>query len=303
MTEPAGRVPERYADVYDGYARALQEDTGLDTATRRAYGSRIRSYLTFLDSAAAEGPDPLADPDGRDRAAQAYLGDLAHRRLAASTVNAHLTAVDHLYAHLGLGPVRVERGQLPQRPPRTLDAKQQVRYQRAAQEWPQARDRAIFLLLLHSGVRPSELVALDVEDVRLPPEECLVIVRDGQSRKIPLTDTSAQEAMTRWKVARAGWPGARATSAFFLNRFGGRMSTTSVRNLLGALARHSELTGDDGRPAASAQTLRATFGANQLGDDADTLTVTHLLTVARQLGHTRLDTTLKLAASSASGPQ
>ena len=36
MTEPAGRVPERYADVYDGYARALQEDTGLDTATRGA---------------------------------------------------------------------------------------------------------------------------------------------------------------------------------------------------------------------------------------------------------------------------
>ena len=304
MTERAGRVPERFAAVYDGYARALEQATGLDTATRRAYDSRIRSYLTFLESAGIEGPDPLASPDGRDRAAQAYLGYLARtRRLAASTVNAHLTALDHFYEHLGLGPARVGRRYSPQRTPRTLDAEQQMRYQRAAEQWPLARDRAIFLLFLHSGLRSSELVALDIDDVRLAPGECLVIVRGGESRTIPLTDRPAQEAMTQWRAERAGWPGASATTALFLNRFGDRLSTRGVGKLLAALARRAELTGEDGRPVASAQTLRATFGANQLGDGADTLTVTRLVTVAGLLGHRRLDTTIRLAASSASGPQ
>src|SRR5262245_43077632 len=102
MTERAGRVPERFAVVYDSYARTLEQSAGLDAATRRAYDSRIRSYLTWLGSAGIEHLDPLADPACRDRAAQAYLGYLARTRgLAASTVNAHLTAVDHLYEHLG----------------------------------------------------------------------------------------------------------------------------------------------------------------------------------------------------------
>jgi integrase/recombinase XerC len=298
MTEPAGRVPERFADVYSGYASALEQATGLDTATRRAYDSRIRSYLLFLESAAIDGPDPLADPDGRDRAAQAYLGYLARtRHLAASSVNAHLTALDHFYAHLGLGPARVAPRQWPQPPARTLDAEQQGRYQRAAGQWPQARDRAIFLLFLHSGVRPSELVALDVNDVRLSSGECALIVRHGASRTIPLTDGPAQEALMQWTAERSSWPGASATTALFLNRYGERLSTRAVGKLLAALARRAELTGDDGRPAASAQTLRATFGANQLGDGTEDLTVTRLVTVAGLLGHTRLDRTLRLAAS------
>jgi integrase/recombinase XerC len=305
MTGPAGRVPERFAGIYGGYARALKRAAaGLDAATRRAYDSRIRSYLTFLESAGTEDPDPLADPDGRDRAVRAYLGYLARtRRLAASTVNAHLTALDHFYAHLGLGPARVRRDQSPQRPPRTLDAEQQTRYQRAAGQWPLARDRAIFLLFLHSGVRPSELVALDVDDVRLSSGECLVIVPDGESRSIPLTDKPAQEAITQWVAERAGWPGASATTALFLNRFGDRLSTRAVRKLLAALACRAELTGQDGRPPASARTLRATFGANQLGGSPDALTVERLVTVAGQLGHRHLDTTLRLAGSSGSGPQ
>ena len=315
MTEPAGRVPERFADVYGGYARALEQATGLDTATRRAYGSRIRSYLTFLESAAIDGPDPLADPAGRDHAAQAYLGYLARTRgLAASTVNAHLTALDHFYAHLGLGPARVGRGQSPHRPPKTLNADQQARYQLAAGQCPLARDRAIFLLLLHSGVRPFELVALDIGDVRLSPGPCLVTVRHGGSRTIPLTDEVAQEAMRQWRAERAelieslaaarpGHPGANATTALFLNRFGERLSTRAVRKLLAALARRAELTGEDGRAAVSAETLRATFAANQLDDGAETLTVARVATVARQLGHARLDTTLNLVSSSASGPQ
>jgi integrase/recombinase XerC len=54
-----------------GYAAAL-EDAPLDVDTRRAYASRVRAYLAWLDSAAIDGPDPLTDAHGRDFAGRDY---------------------------------------------------------------------------------------------------------------------------------------------------------------------------------------------------------------------------------------
>ncbi len=61
---------------------------------------------------------------------------------AASTVNAHLTALDHFYEHLGLGAVRVRRDQLPRHSPKALGAREQKRYLRSVEARPLARDRA-----------------------------------------------------------------------------------------------------------------------------------------------------------------
>jgi integrase/recombinase XerC len=286
-------VPARFAAVHDGYARALSQAGGLDADTRRAYDSRIRSYLTWLDSAAAAG-DPLADPEARDQAAGAYLGYLrTGRDLAASTVNNHLTALDHFYAHLGLGAVRVQRSPSPQRVPRTLDTAEQARYEHVAGQRP-PRDRALLLLLLHSGVLPSELVGLDTGDVRMLAGGYLVTVRDGEPRTIPVTAGSAQASMAQWITDRPAWPGAQLTQALFLNRQGARLSTKAVSRLVSQLAIDAGVTGGDGRPAASPRTVRDTYGANQLDGDARILTVPHLLEVSRLMGHRSTETTLRL---------
>ena len=294
-------VPGRFAAVADGYARALGQAGRLDADTRRAYDSRIRSYLAWLDSAGSDGPDPLTDAAGRDRAVQAYLSHLrTGRHLKASTVKAHRTALDHFYGYLGLGPARVRRDPAPQGAPRTLDRGQQVRYRRVAGQRP-ARDRAILLLLLHSGARPSELVALDVDDVRMSADGILVVVRDGEPRTVPLTDAAAQAAMSGWIDERLTWPGAQATRALFLSRRGDRLSTREISKLVAGLARDAGLTGQDGRPAVSPRTLRDTFGANQLGGGTGPLTVPHLVEVSRLLGHRSVDTTLRLAGTGATG--
>ena len=77
---------------------------------------------------------------------------------AASTVNAHLTALDHFYEHLGLGAVRVRRDALPRRSPKALGAREQKRYLRAVEARPLARDRAIGRLL-SSGLRVADGLA------------------------------------------------------------------------------------------------------------------------------------------------
>lgn len=282
------RVPQRYAAVFDGYAAAL-ERAPLDADTRRAYASRVRSYLAWLDSAETTGPDPLADAHGRDFAGRDYRSWLkTAAKRTPSTVNAHLTALDHFYEHLGLGAVRVQRDQLPRRAPRALDARQQKRYLRAVETRPLARDRAIGRLLFYSGVRVEELVSLDEDDVPLSARKGKVIVREGKggdSREVPILDPAARSSLSEWKKERAAWPRAAENPALFLNRRGGRLSARAVDQLLDVLAADADLVDDDGEPAASAHTIRHTFGTSLLRSGVD------IVTVAELMGHRRLDTT------------
>jgi site-specific recombinase XerD len=283
------RVPERYAAVFDGYAAAL-EHAPLDADTRRAYDSRVRSYLAWLGSAPVTGPDPLADPHGRDFAGRdyrSYLKTVAKR--AASTVNAHLTALDHFYDYyLGLGAVHVQRDQLPRRAPRALEAREQKRYLRAVETRKLARDRAIGRLLFYSGVRVDELVSLDEGDVPLSARKGKVIVREGKgggSREIPLVDQAARASVAEWTKERATWPRAGDNPALFLNRRGGRLTARSVDQLLDDLAADADLVDDDGKPTASAHVIRHTFATNLLRSGVD------IVTVAELMGHGSIETT------------
>src|ERR1039457_4813518 len=226
--------PARFAAVYMGYAAALAP-APLEGEHPPAYDHRVSGTLACLASEDPGDPSPLGDPHARDFAARDYRAHLkTARKRSASTVNAHLTALDHFYVHLGLGRVQVRRDRLPKRAPRALDTREQKRYLRATERRPLARDRAIGRLLFYTGLRVSELTALDVDDVPLSARKGKVIVRSGKggsSREIPLVDPSARAAQAEWNTERAAWPGAGGP-ALFLNRRGGRLSSRSVDQLL-----------------------------------------------------------------------
>ncbi|MCW2904988.1 MAG: phage integrase family protein [Streptosporangiaceae bacterium] len=223
----------------------------------------MRTFLAWLEGSGLDG-DPLTDAHDRDFAVRDYkthMKTVLHP--AANTVNAHLTALDHLFAQLGLGPAVVRRDDAPKLAPRALDARQQKRYLPAVERRPLTRDRAIGRLLFYSGLRIAELVALDDKDVPLSARKGKVIVRSGKgesSREVPLLDGTARTSVTEWRTERASWPGAGAP-ALFLNRRGGRLTTRAVDQLMDELA---------------INLLRAGV---------------HIVVVAELLGHDRLDTT------------
>jgi len=269
-------VPARFAVACGGYAAALEHGP-LDASTRQSYLSRVRSFLSWLDSAGTAGPDPLGDHRGRDLAVRSYRDYLKDgRNLTVLTVNAHLTALAHFYAWLDLGPAWVPRDQPAYLPAGALDAGQQERWLAAVERRPLARDRAIARLLFHAGLRDSELVALNVDDVPLSSRRARVIVRAGQggSREIPLADRAARADIAEWKAKRKADPG---EAALFLNRHGGRMSVRSVRQLLADLAADAGLTGEDGRPDAPPHRIRLTFAANVLRSGTDAATAAALM--------------------------
>ncbi len=109
----------RLEAIHADYAAALQR-APVDEDTRRAYTSRVRQYLAWLEGADVDG-DPLADRASRDWAVRdyrAHLQSVAKRK--PSTVNTSLAAIADFYTRRGLGLPDVRRLELPQAAPRAL---------------------------------------------------------------------------------------------------------------------------------------------------------------------------------------
>jgi integrase/recombinase XerC len=144
-----------------------------------------------------------------------------------------------------------------------------------------ARDKAMLEVLYSSGIRVSELVDLNTEDIDLT--EGVLRVR-GKGRKQRLTPIGSQaiSAVKRYFDLRASdtrLQGDKVTRVF-LNKHGQPLSTRSVRR---KLDKYLVVAGLD--PGISPHTLRHSFATHLLNNGAD------LRSVQELLGHQSLSTT------------
>ena len=147
-----------------------------------------------------------------------------------ATINNALAAVDDFYTRTGLGPAAVQRLDLAPLAPRALIGRAVTRWLRAAGTVESARDRALILTPFYAGARNGETVTLDLDDVRLSTRKGNVRFygKGAKPRQVEL-HPQLREAYTARLDERTGWPGAGATTAFFLNRRGGRLSARQDR--------------------------------------------------------------------------
>jgi integrase/recombinase XerC len=156
----------------------------LSAETRRTYASKVRTYLAWLDAGDVDG-DPLIDPAARDWAVRDYRTHLAAvLKRSNATINNALAAVDDFYTRAGLGPAAAERLDLPTVAPRALTGKAVTRWLRAANAIDNSRDRALALTPFYAGARIAEVVALDVDDVRMSARKGTVRFY-GKGRQAP----------------------------------------------------------------------------------------------------------------------
>jgi len=154
------------------------------------------------------------------------------------------------------------------------------------------RDRAILELFYASGLRLSELVGLDMEDVNLPSRIVRVAGKGGKERLVPF-NSAAQKALRGWYSDRAVLraaaaraqgpkPKAQGTKAdpVFVNSRGGRLTGRSVQRLV---ARY--VSSCSTRFGISPHALRHSFASHLLQRGAD------LRAIQELLGHVQLSTT------------
>ena len=140
------------------------------------------------------------------------------------------------------------------------------------------RDHAMLELFYSSGLRLSELVALDCRDLDLSQGTMEVTGKGRKTRILPV-GRQACLALRRWLEARAAL-NSDTDGALFLNRSGGRLSRRAVQQRLGHWARRQ---GMDGR--VHPHMLRHSFASHLLESSGDLRAVQDLL------GHADISTT------------
>jgi len=149
------------------------------------------------------------------------------------------------------------------------------------------RDRAILELFYASGIRLSELVALDLEDVD-PSGRMVRVMGKGRKERIVPFNTSTETSLRKWYadrtlIARGENRRRRTADAgipLFVNARGGRLTGRSVQRLV---ARY--VASCSTRFGISPHALRHSFATHLLQAGAD------LRAIQELLGHVRLSTT------------
>lgn len=268
-------------------ARYLGDLAGQPLAprTREAYAAHVSAYVDWL-AGRPDAEGALREPRARDFAARDFKRHLKlERRWAPSSVNLGLAAIDHFNRLLGLGPAAVSREQLVQAAPRALGEDEQRALLRAA-EAAVPRDRAIVVVLLHTALRLSELVALDAGDVRISARKGVVIVRSGKGdahREIPLYPT-ARAALEAWLKVRRELA-ADDERALFVGREGHRLTARAIDLVVRKVAGAASLE-------LSAHVLRHTCITKLVRAGND------IVLVAELAGHRRLETTRRYSLPS-----
>jgi integrase/recombinase XerC len=143
------------------------------------------------------------------------------------------------------------------------------------------RDALMLELLYGCGIRNSELIGINLDDIRLSSEAILIRGKGKKERYVPFGD-SVKTALAGYLPRRQQMLAERKknTSALLINQRGGRLTTRSVGRIIKKIAVAKGLS-----PDVHPHTLRHAFGTHMLEEGAD------LRSIQEMLGHERLSTT------------
>lgn len=144
------------------------------------------------------------------------------------------------------------------------------------------RDAALLATLYPGGLRREEVIRLNLADYDPETQILRVKGKRGKDREVPITDAGALRAISDWLQARGGQPG----PLFVAIRRNGNLAADRLNNqtVYDVLR---QLTQRAGLEALSPHDLRRTAATHLLDAGAD------VLTVARYLGHSNVQTTGK----------
>jgi integrase/recombinase XerC len=277
-------------DILKDFLQHLRRrDVSRHTVT--AYDNDIATFLKHTSHIRQKPVDELVPADVDAFAIRAFLGELHKQRISATSSARKLSAIRTFVKFLRREDlIEDDPSSLVAAPkrPETIPAHLTIDEMSKLLEMPDAsnplgrRDRAILELFYASGLRLSELVGLDIEDVNVSGRMVRVTGKGKKQRLVPF-NTSTGDAIRSYLTDRSSLTSkaSRGMSApLFLNYRGGRLSTRSVDRLV---RRYVALCG--AKFGISPHALRHSFATHLLANGAD------LRAIQELLGHARLSTT------------
>lgn len=275
-----------------GFATYLAHTKGYSEHTVRNYVSDVRQFFLYL----GEREQACTVESADDYVIRGFLSSRFTRNRKASLAR-KLSALRCFYQLLLLeGKVGSNPAALLATPrreqmlPNVLSVDDVFRLVEAPEEdsFLSVRDRAMLEFLYGSGLRVSELVGLNLEEVRIDLQVLRVWGKGRKERILPFGD-KAREALERYLVKRKEIlrrsqsepaAGSAEGGALFLNRSGKRLTTRTVARRLEGYASKLRLP-----RTVSPHALRHSFATHLLDSGAD------LRAIQELLGHASLATT------------
>ncbi len=312
--------------LIDAFLSYLVDDRHFSPYTARCYGADLRQFIAYLtdefdintspnaeaadferyQNAASPGNDGVAGSlapttltgvicDIEVETIRGFLAFLSEQNYSASTLARKIATLRSFYKWaLKRGVVKANPMTLIRTPrqtkrlPKAITVEQVEQLLAAPDDTTTlgARDRAILETLYSTGIRVSELVGLNLEDLDENGEALRVRGKGRRERLVPL-GSHALLALRNYIATLQNdpqfhtvWKDEQRVRPLFVNKHGSRLSSRSVRRKLDKYLREVGLD-----PGISPHTLRHSFATHLLDNGAD------LRSVQELLGHQSLSTT------------
>jgi integrase/recombinase XerC len=306
-----------YSLIIQEFLNYLKYEKRFSEHTAKCYGADLNQFGEFLIGTSEGRPsadEPISLPQhpggsatavatqtkpkvdqllvsAETDAVRAYLAFLNEKQYSKTTVARKLATLRSFYKFLVKrnqicsNPVTVVRTPKQEKKlPKFLEYEEVKRLLETppVDNWLGARDRAILETLYSTGIRVSELVALNMDDIDFLGEVVHIRGKGKKERIAPIGSSALQviQHYMEFRNKRAQSNSNFDSRVLFVNKHGRRLSTRSVRR---KMDKYLKMAGLD--PSISPHTLRHSFATHMLNNGAD------LRSVQELLGHQSLSTT------------
>ncbi len=286
----------------------LADERNFSEYTERCYGLDLSQYLGFLresngvkaDAAAEAAAVQSPNPSGKDTVTnlilgadqeqiRSYLAQMAKQNYSPATMARKIATLRSFHKWMeraGLvtkNPMTVIRTpRQPRRLPKaiTVDQVEALLHAPEGSDTLGARDRAILETMYSTGVRVSEVVALNIGDLSLGERQLRIRGKGKRERIVPLGQQAMDALQVYLQRLEADRGPAPPETPLFVNKHATRLSSRSVRR---KVSKYLKVAGLD--PDISPHTIRHSFATHLLDNGAD------LRAVQELLGHQSLSST------------
>lgn len=271
-------------EIIEEYLKFIQLEKGLSENTIGAYRRDLKKYQDYLEE------EKISHIDFIDRQTiQVCLGDLHDKGASAKSIARFISTIRsfHQFAlrekYAAKDPtVLIETPKYERRLPDVLEVDEVIRLL----ETPDMsknngyRDRAMLELLYATGMRVTELINLNVEDVNLIMGFVRVFGKGNKERIVPLGETIIDILETYIETVRPQLLKKTVTDNLFLNMHGKPVSRQAIWKMIKQNGVKAEIF-----KTLTPHTLRHSFATHLLENGAD------LRAVQEMLGHADISTT------------
>lgn len=266
--------------VIEGYIAYLQSIKRYSVHTQQNYHRDLQALAEFLSQRQIGDWQQVSEKELRG-----FAASLHQKGLVAKSIQRTLSAVRGFFRYLaGNGLVQVNPAEGIRAPkagrhlPQVLDVDQLDHLMSfPVEDAISARDKALLELVYSSGLRVSELVSLNLQDVDIRNASLTVVGKGNKTRNLPV-GRQACAAIEAWKNYRLSWK--PRDMALFISRQGKRLSTRAVELRFDHWAKRMNTSGK-----VYPHRLRHSFASHLLASSKD------LRAVQELLGHENIATT------------